>query len=143
MPLSFVDIRRMLCAANSCVDDLFIGDVADKSTWVVTFKADAAQADKDAAAAFLATIDVTAPVPVICILSQDLMAQFTADDAAKIQAAVTANPQFWLLWSSLQAQSDPMEVGNVRFLAGWSALVAVLGADRMTAIGSALGIAVT
>lgn len=88
-----------------------------------------------------------APAPYVAagaqsVLSQDLMAQFSADDAAKIQAAVGANPQFWLLWSSLQAQKDPMEVGNARFVAGWHALVSVLGQPRMDAIGATLGITV-
>lgn len=84
---------------------------------------------------------VSPPKPA-SILSQDLVAQFTADDAAKIQASVSVNPQFWLLWSALQAQKDPMEVGNARFQAGWSALVAVLGVARMTAIATALGVTI-
>jgi hypothetical protein len=46
------------------------------------------------------------------VLSQDLIAQFTADDAAKIQAAISGNMQFWLLWSAMQAQKDPMLVTN-------------------------------
>jgi hypothetical protein len=77
------------------------------------------------------------------VMSQDLMAQFTAADAAAIQAAVATNPQFWLLWSAMQAQKDPMIVTNARFLAGWSALITVLGAPRMTAIAAALGVAIT
>ena len=76
------------------------------------------------------------------MLSQDIMAQFTADDATKIQAAISGNVQFWLLWSAFQAQSDPMVVTNARFQAGWSALITVLGAPRMTAIATALGTAV-
>lgn len=82
------------------------------------------------------------PPPPQSMFSQDLMAQFTADDAAKIQTAVATNPQFWLLWSSLQAQKDPMEVGNARFLTGWAALVQVLGQPRMDAIAQALGVKV-
>lgn len=82
------------------------------------------------------------PAPPDSILSQDLMAQFTADDAAKIKAAVEANPQFWLLWSAMQTQKDPMLVSNDRFLAGWSALVTVLGTDRMATIAAALSVAV-
>jgi hypothetical protein len=77
------------------------------------------------------------------ILSQDLMAQLTADDATKIQAAVSANPQFWLLWSAMQAQKDPMVITNARFLAGWAALKQVLGSDRMAAIATALGVTLT
>jgi hypothetical protein len=76
------------------------------------------------------------------VLSQDLMAQFTAADAAAIQAAVAGNVQFWLLWSAMQAQKDPMIVTNARFLAGWSALITVLGAPRMTAIATALGVTI-
>lgn len=77
------------------------------------------------------------------ILSQDLMAQFTAADAAAIQAAVASNAQFWLLWSAMQAQKDPMIVTNARFLAGWNALVQVLGQARMDAIATALGVSVS
>lgn len=84
---------------------------------------------------------VPAPEPA-AFLSQDLMAQFTADDAAKIKAAVETNPQFWLLWSAMQAQKDPMQISNARFLAGWSALVFVLGASRMSAIAGALGVSI-
>jgi hypothetical protein len=85
---------------------------------------------------------VTPPAPPAQILSQDLMAQFTAADAALIQAAVSGNVQFWLLWSSMQAQKDPMIVTNARFLAGWAALISVLGATRMTAIALALGVTI-
>src|SRR5258708_1137554 len=56
------------------------------------------------------------PVPVTTVLSQDLMTQFTAADAAAIQAAIAGNVQFWLLWASMQAQKDPMQVTNARFL---------------------------
>jgi hypothetical protein len=77
------------------------------------------------------------------ILSQDLMAQFTAADATAIQAAVTGNVQFWLLWSAMQAQKDPMIVTSARFLAGWDALVQVLGQARMDAIAAALGVTVS
>jgi hypothetical protein len=76
------------------------------------------------------------------VMSQDLMAQFTPDDATKIRGAIEGNVSFWLLWSALQAQSAPMLVTNARFQAGWSALMTVLGADRMTAIAAALGIVV-
>lgn len=76
------------------------------------------------------------------VLSQDLMAQFTAADAAAIQAAVASNSQFWLLWSALQTQKDPMDVTNVRFLTGWAALVTVLGQPRMTQIATALGVTI-
>jgi hypothetical protein len=77
------------------------------------------------------------------VLSQDLMAQFTAADAAAIQTAVAGNVQFWLLWSAMQAQKDPMIVTNARFQAGWSALITVLGAPRMVAIATALGVTIT
>jgi hypothetical protein len=78
------------------------------------------------------------PVPVT-ILSQDLMAQFTSSDASAIQAAVAGNVQFWLLWSAMQAQKDPMLITNARFLSGWNALVTVLGQTRMNAIATSLG----
>jgi hypothetical protein len=83
----------------------------------------------------------SAPAPQ-SILPQDLMGQFTVDDAAKIRAAVQANASFWLLWSAMQAQKDPMHAGNERFLQGWNALVSVLGADRMAAIAASLGVKV-
>ncbi len=76
------------------------------------------------------------------VLPQDLMAQFTAADAAAIQTAIAGNVQFWLLWQAMAAQKDPMVVTNARFLAGWSALITVLGASRMTAIATALGVTV-
>jgi hypothetical protein len=80
--------------------------------------------------------------PIVHILAQDLMAQFTTDDAAKIQAAVAGNAQFWLLWNALTTQKDPMLVTNVRFRAGWNALVQVLTQARMDAIATALGVTV-
>lgn len=80
--------------------------------------------------------------PPQSIRSQDLMAQFTADDAARIKAAVNANVTFWLLWSALQAQSDSMQVTNPRFLQGWAALIDVLGQDRMAEIASDLGVTI-
>lgn len=79
------------------------------------------------------------PAPVT-VLPQDLMAQFTPADAVAIQAAIAGNVQFWLLWSAMTAQRDPMDVTNARFLAGWAALTQVLGAPRMAAIATALNI---
>lgn len=76
------------------------------------------------------------------ILPQDLMAQFTPDDATKIQAAIAGNVSFWLLWQSFTTQRDPMLITNARFLAGWSALVQILGQARMSAIATALGVSV-
>jgi hypothetical protein len=85
---------------------------------------------------------VAPPAPPAQILSQDLMAQFTTADATAIQAAVAGNVQFWLLWQAMTAQKDPMIVTNARFLAGWAALVTVLGQPRMTAIAAALGVTI-
>lgn len=85
---------------------------------------------------------VAPPPPPAQVMSQDIMAQFTAADATLIQAAIAGNAQFWLLWSAMQAQSDPMVVTNARFLTGWAALTQVLGAPRMAAIATALGITV-
>jgi hypothetical protein len=76
------------------------------------------------------------------VLSQELMAQFTADDAGLIRTAVNSNSQFWLLWSALQAQKDPMLVTNARFLTGWAALIQVLGQERMTQIATALKVTI-
>lgn len=107
---------------------------------------DPANMDRAAYNAWLAAGGVpdpyVAPLVPSQVLSQDIMAQFTAADATLIQAAVNGNAQFWLLWSAMQAQSDPMIVTNARFLAGWSALTQVLGAARMAAIATALGITV-
>lgn len=85
---------------------------------------------------------VGASIPAIAptVLPQDLMAQFTVDDASKIQAAIAANVSFWLLWSAMQAQKDAMRSDNPRFVQGWGALEQVLGLDRMNAIAKALGI---
>ena len=80
--------------------------------------------------------------PPPSVLPQDLMAQFTTDDATKIQVAISANVQFWLLWQAMTAQKDPMLVTNQRFLAGWQGLIQVLGAERMKQISSALGVVV-
>jgi hypothetical protein len=97
------------------------------------------------------------PPPPATVSSQDLMAQFTAADVATITVAlgneatqakadlaaarVPAAP-LNQLWAALQTQKDPMTVTNPRFLAGWSALVQVLGQARMSAISSALGVTV-
>ncbi len=76
------------------------------------------------------------------VSAQELMAQFTSDDAAKIQAAIGGDVSMWLLWYSMTAQKDPMVVTNDRFQQGWSALVQVLGQERMGSIASALDITV-
>ena len=77
------------------------------------------------------------------IMPQDLMAQFTAVDMSTIQTAISADPAKMLLWYAMVAQRDPMLVTNARFLAGWSALIQVLGQTRMNAIATALGVSVT
>ncbi|UGY15098.1 hypothetical protein HAP48_0042340 [Bradyrhizobium septentrionale] len=77
------------------------------------------------------------------VAPQDLLAQLTAADIAAIQTAISSNPQAALLWFSLLAQRDPMDTTNDRFKAGWTTLVSVLGADRMSAIATALGITIT
>jgi hypothetical protein len=77
------------------------------------------------------------------VLPQDLMAQLTADDVIKIQTAISGDVQFWLLWSAMLAQKDPMSVVSARFRQGWAALVQVLGQPRMTAISAALGITIS
>ena len=91
------------------------------------------------------TAPASASVPAFpqTVASQDLIAQFTVADYSAITTPITANPSFGLLWSALQAQGGPMIVTNARFLAGWSALVTVLGQARMTAIASALNVTVT
>jgi hypothetical protein len=81
------------------------------------------------------------PAPVT-FLPQDLMAQFTVADAAKIRDAVESNVQFWLLWSSLQAQKDPMDVTAERVQQGWTALIHVLGKERMSDIAAKMDVTV-
>lgn len=95
-------------------------------------------ADDPAIVAFLAP-----PVVPQSILSEDLMKQFTTADLMAIKTGVDASIQFWGYWSALQAQKSPMVVTNERFLAGWRALITVLGATRMDEIATALGITVT
>jgi hypothetical protein len=107
---------------------------------------DPANRDRAAYTAWLAAGGVPDPylAPVVpqTVLSQDLMAQFTAADATAIQAAVAGNVQFWLLWQAMTAQRDPMLVTNARFVSGWAALVQVLGQPRMTAIATTLGVTI-
>lgn len=74
---------------------------------------------------------------------QDLIAQITVDDAAKIQAYIANNPQAWLLWSAFNTQKDAMLTTNDRFKAGWFTLKAIIGDARMNQIAAALGITVT
>ena len=73
------------------------------------------------------------------VFSQDLIAQFTVADYTMIKAAIASNDAMALMWAQMQAQKDPMIVTNARFVAGWAALVQVLGQSRMTAIALALG----
>jgi hypothetical protein len=82
------------------------------------------------------------PPPPQMVLPQDLMAQFTVTDFTAIRAAISVNDQLGLMWSQMQAQRDPMRVTNKRFLAGWNALVQILGQPRMTAIAAALGVTI-
>ena len=74
---------------------------------------------------------------------QNLMAQLTKEDARKIRIAVNNNDDFWLLWSSFQAQRDPMRLTNDRFKAGWAGLVQILGQERMNAIAAALRVTIS
>ncbi|MCP1757832.1 hypothetical protein [Bradyrhizobium elkanii] len=74
---------------------------------------------------------------------QDLMAQITVDDAAKIQAYIADKPQAWLLWASFNTQKDAMLTSNERFRAGWFTLKDIIGDERMSQIAQALGITVT
>jgi hypothetical protein len=89
----------------------------------------------------IATHDSTKKISA-SILSQDLMAQLTVADYSAIKTAIAANDSFGLLWSTMQAQKDPMIVTNARFVSGWAALVQVLGQPRMTAISTALGVTI-
>jgi hypothetical protein len=82
------------------------------------------------------------PVPATSVLSQDLMAQFTVTDYTAIRAAIAGSDPFGLLWSSMQAQKDPMIITNARFMAGWNALIQILGQPRMTQIATALNVTI-
>ena|ERR1700730_17548992 len=93
-------------------------------------------------AALAPPVIVPPPAPPQTVLSQDLMAQFTVADFTAIKTAVANSDNFGLLWASLQAQKDPMIITKPRFKAGWSALITVLGATRMAAIATALGVTI-
>jgi hypothetical protein len=82
------------------------------------------------------------PAPQM-VRPEDLMAQFTLDDAVRIRSAVNSNDQFWFLWSQLAAQKDPMDATSGRFVAGWAALKTVLGDARMAAVADALGVTIS
>jgi hypothetical protein len=77
------------------------------------------------------------------VLAQDLMAQITVDDAAKIQTFIAGNTQAWLLWMSFTAQKDAMLTSNDRFRAGWNTLKSIIGDERMNQIATALSITLT
>ena len=85
---------------------------------------------------------VAPPAPPAQVLSQDLMAQLTVADYTTIKAALATSDAMALMWAQMQAQRDPMIVTNARFLAGWAALVQVLGQPRMTAIAAALNVVI-
>jgi hypothetical protein len=90
---------------------------------------------------------VASPAPAIAplpqtVLSQDLMAQFTVADYSAIKTAIAGSDQFGLMWSAMQAQKDPMLITNARFLAGWNALVQILGQPRMTQIATTLNVTI-
>jgi hypothetical protein len=70
------------------------------------------------------------------------MAQFNVTDYTAIKAAISGNDQLGLMWLQMQVQKDPMLVTSKRFVAGWNALVQVLGQPRMTAIAAALGVTI-
>jgi hypothetical protein len=121
-------------------------EIAIRATDGACIPNDPLNVDHQAYEAWLAAGNVPDPcVPSLSVwqsvLPQDLMAQFTADDAAKIQTSIASNAQFWLLWQALTAQRDPMEVQNARFQQGWQALVEILGRSRTNAIAAALSIA--
>lgn len=112
----------------------------DRSTWTFDPMPDATDEQIKAAEAVIAAFDPTVEPLKTAVLPQDLMALFTPDDALKIKNAIDAKPSLWLLWSSLQTQSEPMEIGNARFKAGWGVLTQTLGPDRMAQIAGELGV---
>lgn len=74
------------------------------------------------------------------VTSQEIMAQFSSEDAAAIKKAIDAHPEMFLLWSAFQAQYEPMRVTNERFVQGWTALKQVVGEDRMASIADILNL---
>lgn len=142
-------MKQVLLDANNVVVQIIDASSAQPGAGLITISDDV-YAQMEAATGRIQFIDgvvVSDPLPPDLplpqsVLSQDIMAQFTAADATLIQAAVNSNVQFWLLWSAFQAQSDPMIVTNARFQTGWAALITVLGSARMAAIATALGITV-
>ena len=118
-------------------------DVLVSNAVACGYSADAVKAYVATDAQFQALLIASNPPPPKSVLSQDLMAQFTVADYTAIKTAVASNDVFGLLWVSLQAQRDPMMISNARFQTGWAALVTVLGAPRMSAIATALGVTMT
>ncbi|MBR1206608.1 MULTISPECIES: hypothetical protein [unclassified Bradyrhizobium] len=135
-PEQFVDAILSLCSGLQPRIDFDVtndGDGPVISGWYRTDVAQPTQAQIEA-------VDTDALQDPATVLPQDLMAQFTAADAAKIQAAIAGNVSFWLLWQAFTTQRDPMVVSNDRFKQGWAGLVSILGQARMNAIASALGV---
>lgn len=84
---------------------------------------------------------VAPPAPAPSFLARQFFALLTADDYSAITAATAANAALGLLWASLQAQGEaPILTTSARFLAGWAGLKQALGANRASAIATALGI---
>lgn len=132
---------QSLCPTLSLMVDYVLADLGDGqgpriTMWNSTAVAQPTQAQIEA-------VDTDALLAAQAkVLPQDLMAQFTTDDATKIQTAIATDISKWQLWYSLLAQRDPMLVSNARFKAGWSALVTALGQERMNAIAASLGLMV-
>lgn len=80
--------------------------------------------------------------PVASLLPQELMAQFTPDDMVKIMDAVSRDTtgRMALLWYSMVAQRDPMDLKAARVKSGWAALIKVLDQPRVDEIAAGLGI---
>lgn len=82
-----------------------------------------------------------APAIEPSFLARELLAELTASDFSAIQTAIASSSALGLLWAALLAQGDaPMVFTNVRVQAGWQALSAALGDERMAEIAAALHI---
>lgn len=84
---------------------------------------------------------VAPPAPAPSFLARDLIDELTTDDLVAIETAVASSVALRLLWIRLRARGEaPVDTSSDSFAQGWAGLAAALGADRATAIATALKI---